>query len=214
MSNKDQITVTHTKCPVCKLSTCLANYVIEPNGDEGLWYRCNCGVTFQGEEPKQECIKEPVSDVNRILNGTRIYTDLIEESTYGRKFIPTDSAEIDKYLEDRGWVKMVSQEDKPDFIICDGVLEQQIDCIDFINTAYNLLNYKGILYIDTPNTDFLSRTNIINYHHWVSNENYILWNKRSLVRELEKVGFDIILTRDNPTTHFRKPDTVQVIAQK
>jgi len=214
MQEKDSATITHTKCPICKLATSMANYIVEPDGTGGIWYRCNCGVTFQGEYPSQVDLVVPEISDNRAIHGMRTYINLIEELTFGRKYIPSETEQVNTYMDSRGWVQMVNTSDNPDLIICEGILEKELKPLELFKDAFEILNNTGILYIDTPDTDYLARTNITYFHHWKNNENYILWNKRSLVRELERVGFDVIVVRRNATTHYGKPDTIQVIAQK
>jgi len=120
MQEKDSATITHTKCPICKLATSMANYIVEPDGTGGIWYRCNCGVTFQGEYPSQVDLVVPEISDNRAIHGMRTYINLIEELTFGRKYIPSETEQVNTYMDSRGWVQMVNTSDNPDLIICEG----------------------------------------------------------------------------------------------
>lgn len=94
------------------------------------------------------------------------------------------------------------------------VIHQLGDPLKGIQKAYNLLTERGVLYISTPDIDFITKSGIASWGHFVKNENYILWSERALVRELERIGFNIIMKRRNYSQRFGYMYDVHVIAEK
>lgn len=210
----ETMTLTPKKCPVCGMTTLTVYSITEPNDSEALWFHCKCGVVFQNNKPEQLDIKEPELKDSKKIQGVKTYVSVIEEITYGRKFIPLEDEVINGFLEGRGWVRCIEEGETPDLVVCEGWLEQQLDPVDELKNLYKILPTSGVIYFDTPNADTIYKGTVQFFRHWNCNENYVLWNERSLVRELERVGFDIIVKRCNATLRYRKSDTVQIIAQK
>jgi len=105
-------------------------------------------------------------------------------------------------------------ERKYDLIWMSHVLESQEDPIAFLKKAYNLLDPKGILYISTPDIDFINKTGITGWPYFKGKENNILWSEQALHRELERLGFKIVMSRRNFASRFMKWHDFHVIAQK
>ncbi len=101
-----------------------------------------------------------------------------------------------------------------DLIWMSHVLEHFSDPIRALRKAYNLLSETGVIYIATPDIDFIYKTGIAGFPHWKKNEHYIMWSERALVRELERIGFNIIMKRRNFSSRFPSWYDVHVIAQK
>ena len=101
-----------------------------------------------------------------------------------------------------------------DLIWMSFVLEKFHKPLDALNKAYNLLQEDGVLYIATPDTDFLYSKLRQEWTHWKAKENYVLWNIRALSRELRKIGFEIIMARRNFYQRFGYYNDVQLLAQK
>lgn len=94
------------------------------------------------------------------------------------------------------------------------VLEENSDPIEFFKKAYNILEGEGVLYLSTPDIDFINKTGLSNFIHWDKKRNKILWSEAALKRELERVGFKIIMCRRNFAKRFRGYYDVHIIAQK
>ena len=100
-----------------------------------------------------------------------------------------------------------------DLIWMSHVLEHFNDPIKALKKAYDLLAPTGMIYIAVPDIDFITKTGISKYPHWKKNEHYIMWTQRALVRELERLGFDIIMKRRNISNRFTSWYDNQILAQ-
>ena len=100
-----------------------------------------------------------------------------------------------------------------DLIWMSHVLEHFNDPLAALAKARDLLAPTGVIYIAVPDIDFITKTGIPRYPHWKKNEHYIMWTERALVRELERLGFDIIMKRRNISERFVSHHDVQILAQ-
>jgi SAM-dependent methyltransferase len=105
-------------------------------------------------------------------------------------------------------------ERKFDLIWMSHILEHFKNPIDALNKAYNLLSRTGVLYIATPDTDFIHQEGVSHWGHWRKNEHYIMWNLPSLKREVERLGFDVIVERRNFSSRCNNWWDIHLIAQK
>ena len=94
------------------------------------------------------------------------------------------------------------------------VLEGLSDPFYAIDKAVSLLPEDGILFIGTPDSDFLHVRGPAGFRGWKKDYNHILWNKRCLTSYLEKLGFEIILTKRNYEPRFPYQDDLWCVAQK
>ena len=209
----EEMTLTPERCPVCTHTTLNVYRITEPNASEALWFHCKCGVVFQQTKPKQVDITECELKPAKKIHGVRTYIRVIEEIAYGRKFVPVGDV-VDEYLTERGWVEVKEENEIPDLIICENWLERELEPLRALKEIYEALPTSGVVYIDTPNTDFIYKSTVQYFMHWRMNENYVLWNERSLQRELERIGFKIVVSRCNASLRYQKSDTVQIVAQK
>jgi 2-polyprenyl-3-methyl-5-hydroxy-6-metoxy-1,4-benzoquinol methylase len=105
-------------------------------------------------------------------------------------------------------------ERKFDLIWMGHVIEHTPDPISFLAKAYSLLEDKGILFLSTPDIDFIYKTTVQGWPHFKGKEHYILWSERALCRELEKLGFNIVLKHRNFSSRFMSWYDLHIIAQK
>lgn len=101
-----------------------------------------------------------------------------------------------------------------DLIWMSHVLEHFQDPIQALKKAHDLLSETGVLYIATPDIDFINKTGVGGWPHWKSSEHYILWSEQALVRELERIGFNVIMKRRNYSSRYISWWDLHVIAQK
>ena len=101
-----------------------------------------------------------------------------------------------------------------DLIWMSHVLEHFNDPMAVLKKAYDLLSPTGVLYISTPDIDFINKTGVTGWLHFKKQEHYTLWTERALVRELKRIGFNIILKKRNFSSRFVSWFDVHVIAQK
>ncbi len=168
-----------------------------------------------------------------------VYSPLIEELVYGRKMLdvgfgPTTNME---YFRKRGWITFGMDSNKDiatteriyqadfeedsrmpqspyDLIWMSTVLEQFHNPKAALQKAYDLLQENGVLYIATPDTDFLYSKLQQEWTHWQAKTNYIMWNIKSLTAELEKIGFQVIMARRNYYQRFGYLNDIHLICQK
>ena len=103
---------------------------------------------------------------------------------------------------------------KFDLIWMGHVLEHMEDPLKTLNKAYDLLDEKGILFISTPDIEFIYKTGVTGWPHFKKKEHYILWSERALHRELERQGFKVIMSRRNFCSRFMSWYDLHVIAQR
>lgn len=168
----------------------------------------------------------------------RVYAPIIEELTYGRKMLEVGfiSHFFMQEMSKRGWltwgIDVIGGTDdndriyKGDFesydfkglkfnlIWLSHVFEHFKDPKAVLKKCYDLLAEDGVIYIATPDTDFIHTRSAAGFPHWKRDEHYIMWNKESLVKEIEKNGFDVIMARRNYEQRWVSYDDVQVLAQK
>jgi len=172
-------------------------------------------------------------------HAARQYSPLIEELTYGRKMLDVGFAVPNNmdYLKERGWITFgiennvdtvetdrIFKDDYEtteklyqktyDLVWMGFVLQQFRNPIGALQRAYDILQDDGVLLITTPDIDFLYNKTGESFPHWKKGENYIMWSERALCRELEKIGFNIIMKRRNYYQRFGYVYDVHIIAQK
>lgn len=167
-----------------------------------------------------------------------VYCPIIEEAVYGRKVLEVGHTQPHtlQALAERGWVTM-SVDKNPDYEDTEAHLVEDIELTDpdedfkvdlvwmdqslekldkpkeTLRKIFDLLTEDGILFIATPDTDFIYTRSSSNFNHWKP-ENKIMWNRRSLTSYLETLGFNIIVCRKNQEHRFTATDTLHIVAQK
>jgi len=171
------------------------------------------------------------------IHAAKTYASVIEETTYGRRMLDVGFNLQDNmnFFRERGWIangidinKEVDKigntfigkfeefpfKDEYNLIWMSHVLEHFNNPLQAMKKAYDLLSEDGVLYIATPDVDFITKTGLSGFPHWKKDEHYILWNERALVRELERIGFNIILKKRNFCSRFVSWYDCHIIAQK
>ena len=167
-----------------------------------------------------------------------LYAPLIEEMIYGRKMLMVGyTPHQSSYLADRGWVSFTIDKDtsfrmshrhivgdfetfefpddaKYNLIWFYQTLESMKDPFQALVKARNLLAEDGILFIGTPDTDFLYTRGPSGFKHWKRDTNFVLWNRRALRTYLEKLGFDVVLARKNHDMRCAVSDDLHLLAQR
>jgi len=169
----------------------------------------------------------------------KVYAPIIEELIYGRRVLLV--GQINPYQSEafasRGWVptiidknsSIVSQDNyisedfethkfpesiKYNMIWIYNTLECFNNPVGSLELCHKLLAEDGIIFIGTPDTDFINTRSSSCFIHWKHDENYIMWNRRSITRHLEHLGFNVILARQNYEHRFPVWDDIHLIAQK
>jgi len=169
----------------------------------------------------------------------RLYMPLIEELVYGRRILHIGSPNT--YQSDamikRGWIvtridKNESLPQADNLIIADFEKHQfpqnvkynviwiyhTLECFDdpiaSLDLCTKLLCEDGILFIGTPDTDFINTRSSSCFINWKPEVNHIMWNRKSLTRHLDSQGYNVILSRRNYEHRFAIWDDFHIIAQK
>lgn len=238
-------------CPICGSATFMIHAMKGPDKSIAHYYHCRCGVVFQDEFPLEGRKHEDVYHkdyadgylalgqkyVDMCEYPVRLFAPMIEEMTYGRKFLEVgySSHFLMNAMKARGWlcwgIDVFSEQEnerliKADFEAYDfkamnfnliwmsHVLEHFKNPLEALKKCYDIMPEDGVLYLATPDTDFIHTRSNAGFTHWKKDEHYIMWNKESLTRELKKLGFEIVLARRNYEQRFTSWDDVQIIAQK
>jgi len=169
----------------------------------------------------------------------RLYAPIIEELVYGRRvlIVGRQNTYFEDYFAERGWVPTVIDKNsalttKGNVIAADfeqhkfpevtkysliwmyHTLECFSDPVGSLELCKKLLAEDGIIFIGTPDTDFINTRSSSCFIHWKPDYNHIMWNRRSLTRHLDSLGFNVILSRQNYERRFPSWDDVHVLAQK
>jgi 2-polyprenyl-3-methyl-5-hydroxy-6-metoxy-1,4-benzoquinol methylase len=105
-------------------------------------------------------------------------------------------------------------ERKFDLLWMGHVLEHMPDPLAALRRAYDLLEDKGVLFLSTPDIDFINKTTISGWPHFKGREHYVLWSERAICRELERLGFNIIMKRRNFSSRCMSWFDLHIICQK
>jgi hypothetical protein len=169
----------------------------------------------------------------------RLYAPILEELVYGRKvlLVGKETPHQEDAFTKRGWVAYsidknpvhtpsdrmfvgdfesyeFPEDSKFSLIWLYGTLECFLDPISALSKARSLLTDDGILFIGSPDTDFINTRSSSAFIHWKPDMHYLMWNKRSLNRHLESLGFNVILARSNYEGRFPAWDDLHMIAQR
>lgn len=101
-----------------------------------------------------------------------------------------------------------------DLIWMGHVLEHFHDPLGALRKAYDLLEEKGVLFIATPDIDFINKTGAGGWPHFKKDEHYVLWTDWALKRELERIGFKVVMCRRNFSSRYMSWYDTHVIVQK
>lgn len=101
-----------------------------------------------------------------------------------------------------------------DLIWLNHSLEHFNDPLGALRKAVSLLSESGVIFIGTPDVDFINKTGVPGYPHFKMEEHYCMWNESSLCRELEKLGMKIIVKRRNFSSRYSSWFDLHIVAQK
>lgn len=211
---------------------------------ESKWYSCACGCVWSTGIPDKVYDKKYWDQYNQYdkkLKDSyefpiRLYAPLIEELVYGRRvlLVGKTTAHQEDCFASRGWVPESidkNEASSPTFlgdfenyefplgrkfnmIWLYHTLECFKDPVSALFKCKDLLAEDGIIYIASPDTDFIHTRSSSGFIHWKPDMHYLMWNRSSLSSCLEKLGFNIILSRQNYEHRFPYWDDLHMIAQK
>jgi len=214
----------------------------DTTGKKGDFCFCRCGCVqnksgnidksvFNEEyRTRYQNIKGIVSREEYIL---KTFLPIVEESTYGRKFLDvgfTHPYKID-YLRNRGWItdgidlmpndyivgdyeKYNFGNKKYDFIWLGNILQSFDSPGGMLIKTHELLNLGGLAFISTPFTELMYSVGLKNWGNWNLSENNIYFSKSKLTEVLKTIGFDIIVMRENYSSRFTAWNNLHIVVQK
>ena len=169
----------------------------------------------------------------------RTYAPIIEEAVYGRKMLDVGfcTEHNMKFFKDRGWItygmdtnKDIVESDRimrDSFETTDKLYQESFDCIwmghvleqfqnplGAIAKAKVVLEPGGVLFITTPDIDFMSTIPHADWQHWKKDENNIMWSERALCKQLEAQGFTILVKFRNYYQRFGFYHDLHILCQK
>ena len=231
-------------CPHCDAITVHLYYMKDAKTQAlSKWYACSCGIIWQIPYPdfiydKSYIIPDGKKYIASCKYLVKIITPIIEESMYGRRclVIGQNLPMIDE-LRARGWVtycidKNISiptdmrhiqgdfetfqfpEDTKYNLLWLYHTLECFKDPFKALSKANSLLAEDGMLYIGTPDTDFLYTRSPSGFLHWKKDYNHIMWAQRTLTSYLEKLGFNIIVSRKNYEHRLPAQDDCWIVCQR
>lgn len=181
-----------------------------------------------GGKKYESAVKYPLS----------VYLPLIEEAMYGRRVLEighTSPYQVEEFKR-RGWVPTTIDKNKfytpsESFIVDDFEthdfgeskfnliwLYSTLECFKYpkqaLSKCFDLLPEDGILFIGTPDTDFIHTRSSSGFIHWKPQTNRLMWNGGSLTSHLEHQGFQTIMCRRNYEHRFPVVDDFHGIWQK
>lgn len=241
--------ITEIRCVVCRQEV-YHNYKLKNAQDdlESRWFHCACGCVFNLHKP----------DLNKVFNEDyqkkyldmkeaqfryeyylRLFAPIVEEKTYGRKFLDVGFCcdFIIQAMRKRGWISTGIDLIKNNYITGDFItanLEGEkfdfifmadfLQCVDgpqkALNRAYELLNPTGLLFIVTPNTDLIRQQKVQEWGHWDMEENRQFFSEELLSRMIGKVdkepgGYLKVIYKDsNISNRFISWNNLHILAQK
>lgn len=231
-------------CPNCEAITVHLYYMKDAKTQKlSKWYACSCGIIWQYPCPEFIYDKKYIlPDGKKFASASKylvkVVAPVIEESMYGRRclMVGHNQPMIDE-LRARGWVTFCidknidmptterhiqgdfetfgfPEEVKYNLIFMYQTLECMKNPFETLKRAKNLLAEDGILFIGTPDTDFLYTRSPSGFVHWNKDHNHIMWSQRTLESHLKTLGFNVIMSRKNYEHRFPTQDDVWVTAQK
>jgi len=181
------------------------------------------------DEKKRDSYQYPV----------RIYSPIIEELVYGRRvlIIGRPNTYQEEAFASRGWVPTVIDkntcfETKGNVIASDfetyqfsdnlkynliwiaDTFECLLNPIGSLELCKKILAEDGVIFLSTPDTDFINIRSNSCFIHWKYDEHHIMWNKRALTKHMESIGFNTIMCRSNYEHRFNSWDNIHGIWQR
>jgi len=244
-------TLSEVRCPLCRRLV-FHRYAIKGAGDDltKCWLHCACDLIFNLYQPDRSKVfteeyRKQYADRKEIAERygwyIRNYATIIEEATYGRRFLDVGpcTPHMLQGMERRGWIvqglDLIPSNDYQmgDFESFD-FGTQQFDCLWLgdvlqcltdptaaLKKCYQLLKPTGMLFIVTPDTDILRMGKFADFGHWDLESNRQFLSGSLLERllmlaspDLRQGRFEIVYKAQNFSQRFPSWNNVHVLAQK
>lgn len=100
------------------------------------------------------------------------------------------------------------------FIIASHIFEHFKDPLFFLRQTYQFLEDGGRILIAMPDPFFIDWKNPYLWGHWHIKEHHIMWDMDTWAKEMEDVGFKILIKRHNIITGFICNSDWHIVAEK
>ena len=97
---------------------------------------------------------------------------------------------------------------------CTNTFSSFKDPVGALQKIYDTLDEEGTLFLTVPDIDFITTCGIGSFPGFKKDENYTLWSKCSIVRELEKIGYEVIMAKRNFKNSYINHYDLHILAQK
>ena len=169
----------------------------------------------------------------------RIYAPIAEELVYGRRvlIVGRPNTYQEEAFRERGWVTTVIDKNtcmnESDNLIASDFETYQfpenikynmiwfydvIECfsnpIGALELCKNIMPEDGLVFVSTPDTDLINTRSNSCFIHWKADEHYVMWNKRSLSKHMDSIGFNTIMCRTNLEHRFNSWDNIHGLYQR
>lgn len=229
------------RCPICKKYQQCAHKMGRDSGDPLIWYHCYCDTLFHTENLSRELYNKEYVDEWRNRKDVevcfkyliRTYVPLIEELTYGRKFLDigfTLPVRI-KEMNARGWlstgIDLIDndyctgdfetydfKDETFDFLLMGHVLQSFKDPVKAIEKAHSLLNDAGVLMITTPSPELSRVAGPKYFAHWYSPEAWIFISQGEMEKIAMRSGFRVAWSEHNISKRFDTWNDLHIIMVK
>lgn len=227
------------KCPACS-EECKLSFVIADE-EKTDWIFCSCGSIFHQRlidkgyfnQDYISRLREWKSIQYRYEYLERVYLPIIEELTYGRRFLDVGMGcnyHVKNMIE-RGWIAsgidLIPNDqitgdfethdfknEKYDFILMGQVLDSFHSPLKAIYKAKELLLKDGLLMITSADAELVYKIGMWNFGNWNAKERWIIFSETQMTRILDMMGFNVILSHKNLSHRFMAWNTFHMIAQK
>ena len=243
---------TDFRCPLCRRIV-FHSYAIAGAGDDpmGRWLHCFCGCLFNLHQPDPatvftEAYRKKLDDrkeiADRYNHYVRLFAPMIEERTYGRRFLDVGygTQHIMEIMGARGWLVNSIDVLPPmagsfqgnfedynfggatyDCLWLGDVLQCFRDPAAAIIKCFELLIPNGLLFIATPDADLVRMGKFGAFGYWDMEENRQILTRVILERLLEYAAptpqdgrFNILYAAHNFSQRFPTWTNLHVLAQK
>ncbi len=218
-------------CPVCDEVVQRSFVRPLPAGGGWVWLNCACGALFsvrgQDEVKAREKNAKPEMDIEaeklapKLLHPYQTYLPVIEEIVIGRKLLGIGQKWPHglQLAKERGWIVFglgMRRESLPpyDLIWAEHAFQARIDWKAQFYEWWKMLEHGGLIYLDMPDTQFLSIKGPNHFIHLVPWENRLMWRMETFCEHARGYGFNVVLSRRNADFRCLQSANMQVILQK
>ena len=227
-------------CPACNALISNSFTVEEVNDIKTDWMWCVCGCIFHKNGVKREVFnedyKKQISEFKMVEDRykliSRTYAPIVEELTYGRKFLDVGFTlpYLIEDMKERGWVSEGIDLIKNDYITGDFEEHKFTEKYDFIfmghvsasfnnplkalYKAHEMLKPSGVLMVMGIDAEAVWLSGMSAFGHWQSKEKWLFFSERQFIKVIERLGYEVILRKKNFVKRWLAWNTYHVICQK